>query len=96
MGDDEIVSMENLDTYLEAEFIPYVKDIYAVSVKVTTSLEEVFGMIMAAVEKLQLTKNDVSFLATLRSVKWMQARNVCTVCRMTPLILFLLHTSRVI
>lgn len=54
--------MEGLDRYLDSEFLPYVRAIYATNVKTFISVKEVFHLVMQAVEKLQLKKDQVSKL----------------------------------
>jgi hypothetical protein len=52
-----------MDRYLVDKFFPYVRAIYAVSMKTFTSVEDVFRLVMQAVEKLHMTKDDVSIFS---------------------------------
>jgi hypothetical protein len=60
VDDEEIISDVTFDNYLKNDFIPYVRGIYDVSVKTFTTIDDVFRQVMLAVEKLNLTKNEVS------------------------------------
>ena len=63
MVDDEAcLSSEAFDDYLVAKFVPYVTSLYDSTVKAHTSFEEVFKLLLEAIIKLELRKEQVGVI----------------------------------
>lgn len=61
MDNQEVLSVQNFDNYLESQFLPHVKSLYKTTVKVHTNLEDVLKLMVQAIQKNERTENEVSF-----------------------------------
>ena len=59
VDDDTILSTTNVDTYLEAIFLPFVMSMYTGSTKAHTSFNDFFKLLVQAIAKLGLKKDKV-------------------------------------
>jgi hypothetical protein len=62
---EEVVSVQSFDNYLETQFLPHIKALYATTVKVHTNIEDVMKLMVQAIHKNEWTENDVSFFNKL-------------------------------
>ena len=60
VDNQEVLSVQNFDHYLESQFLPHVKSLYATTVKVHMNLEDVLKLMVQAIQKNERTENEVS------------------------------------
>jgi hypothetical protein len=61
VDNEAVLSVQSFDSYLESQFLPYIKSLYATTVKVHTNLEDVFKLMVEAIRTNERTENDISF-----------------------------------
>ncbi len=73
--------MQAFDNYLESQFLPHVKSLYATMVKVHTNLEDVLKLMVQAIQKNERTENDVSVSNKLRIILYTASSKKIVLCK---------------